>query len=66
MLLEMIFSELQILQQSSHANIIRVHEILQDNENYYIVTDFLVGGDYFQRLKKMKKIPEQKASFLIK
>jgi calcium/calmodulin-dependent protein kinase I len=42
--------ELQTLQNCSHPNIIRVIELLEDEEAYYIITELLEGGELFDNL----------------
>ena len=37
----------------------RVIEIIEDDINYYIVTEYLEGGELFDRLIKKKKFDEK-------
>ena len=43
-----------------------VKEILEDNENYYIVCELLEGGELFDRLVLLKRFSENDALFIIK
>ena len=43
-------SELSILKKCSHPQIMRVVEMLEDHENFYIVSEILEGGELFDRL----------------
>jgi len=60
-------NELKVLQKCSHPHIIKVTELLEDEENYYIVSELLEGGELFERLVKMeKRYDETKAAFIVK
>lgn len=39
-----------------------VNEILQDENNYYIITEILEGGELFDRIIDVKKFSENKAA----
>lgn len=43
-----------------------VNEILEDNNNYYIVSELLEGGELFDRILEVSKFDEMKAAFIIK
>jgi calcium-dependent protein kinase len=58
-------SELQMLQKLSHPNIMNVLELLESNENYYIVTELLEGGELFERLLEVKNYNEAKAAHIM-
>ena len=59
-------SELTVLKKCSHPNIMNVNEILEDNNNYYIVSELLEGGELFDRILEVSKFDEMKAAFIIK
>jgi serine/threonine protein kinase len=42
--------ELDVLQKVNHVHIMRVIQILEDDQNYYVVTEFLRGGELFDRI----------------
>ena len=42
-----------------------IYELLEDDENYYVVSEFIRGGELFDRIVKMKRFDEDKASYLI-
>jgi len=46
----LLHQELYILSTINHPNIMHVTEILEDRENYYIVTEILEGGELFDRI----------------
>ena len=42
-----------VLSQVTHPNIIRIYELLEDNINYYIVSELMPGGDLHSHLRKI-------------
>jgi serine/threonine protein kinase len=42
--------ELKTLKDIDHPNIMRVHELLQDTNDIYIVTEFIKGGELLGRI----------------
>jgi len=64
--LELVRAEIEILKVCQHPNIIRIYDIFENMDSYYIFMEFCDGGDLFTRLEKTKfKIPEKKAAFYI-
>lgn len=43
-----------------------VYEILEDENNYYISSELLEGGELFDRIIDVKSFSEYKASYIIK
>ena len=66
MLPVLMMNELQVLQKSSHPHIMNVNELLEDDDNYYIVTELLEGGELFDRLLEVKNFNEPKAAYIVK
>ena len=66
MLPDLMVSELAVLKTCSHPNIMNVTEILEDNENFYIVTELLEGGELFDRIIDQKNFSERKTAKVIK
>ena len=62
----LMINELTILQKSSHPNIMIAKELLEDNDNFYIVTELLEGGELWEKLMTIKHYCESKAGFIIK
>jgi calcium-dependent protein kinase len=44
----------------------KVNEILEDDECYYIVSELLEGGELFDRIIVEKKFSEKRASYILK
>lgn len=66
MLPKLMMSELTILRKCSHPNIMNVNEILEDNDNFYIVTELLEGGELFDRLIEAKSFSEPQTAAILK
>ena len=41
-------SELQILEDTSHPNIMKIYELLQDEKFYFIVSEFIRYGELYE------------------
>lgn len=39
------FSEVNVLRKFDHPNILKLFEIYEDSKNYYLVTEYLEGGE---------------------
>mmetsp|Transcript_22740 Transcript_22740/g.35016 ORF Transcript_22740/g.35016 Transcript_22740/m.35016 type:complete len:169 (-) Transcript_22740:894-1400(-) len=57
--------ELKVLQQSDHPNIIKVFELAEDRKNFFIVTEYLKGGELYNRILKEKQFSERKAAQIL-
>ena len=62
---QLLENELAILGSKSHPNIIRVVDLIEDNDNYYVVSELVKGGELFDRLTKMNNFTEQVAADII-
>jgi calcium-dependent protein kinase len=58
-------NELSILETIDHPNIIRFLETYEDENNYYLVMEYLGGGDIFQRIDRKKEINEQIIAYIL-
>jgi calcium-dependent protein kinase len=60
------FTEIDIMRQLDHPNIVRLFEIFQDDKRFYLVTDLCTGGELFDEITKRSTFNEQDAANLIK
>ncbi|KRX08642.1 Protein kinase-like domain [Pseudocohnilembus persalinus] len=60
------FSEVSILRECDHPNIIKLYELYQDDEYYYLLTEYCQGGELFDKIKAMNSFDERKAADYIK
>ena len=51
---ELLENELSVLSNNSHPNIIRIVDLLEDNSNYYVVSELVRGGELFVRLSQTR------------
>jgi len=59
-------NELQILEETTHPNIPKVWELFEDDNNYYVITELISGGDMLAKMEKEGFISEVKAAKIIK
>jgi serine/threonine protein kinase len=57
--------EVAIHRRLRHPNIVRFEEIFQDNQRFYIVLEYLRGGDLFDEIVKRTTFAECDASFIM-
>ena len=61
--------ETEILREISHANIIRIFDMFEDETSYYMVTELCLGGDLFSKIEEMsdkqKSFSEKQCAFII-
>jgi len=55
---QMLLSELNVLQRVEHENIMRVLEMIEDDEKFYIVSELVQGGDLHDRIQGKGKFNE--------
>jgi calcium-dependent protein kinase len=57
---------MNILKNLDHPNIVKLYDLYQDTTSYYLVTEYLSGGELFDRIKKMSYFSERKAADYIR
>lgn len=60
---DMLMTEISIMNQINHPNVLHLHKVLTSKNNYYMLMDFCDQGDLFNliRSKPGKKLPEAEA-----
>ena len=61
--LERIIREMEILSEMSHPNIIKVYQIFENSQNYYIIMEYCEGGELFNYIVEKQRLDEEEASF---
>ena len=56
------FKENEIITRFNHINIIKVFELIENSENYYIVMELCEKGELFDYIVSKKKLSEEEAS----
>ena len=55
---ELLQNELTLLAKNSHPNLIRIIDLMEDDENYYVVSELVRGGELFQRLVSVRNFTD--------
>jgi len=63
---ERLTNEVNILKSLDHPNIMKIYEFYQDEEKFYIVSEFLSGGELFQKISSSGNFGEKKAAKTIR
>lgn len=63
---ELMRNELTVLESVNHPNIMRVFELMEDEDNFYIISEFISGGNLFDKMKEVGTFTEQQTSIVIK
>ena len=61
--LERIEKEIKYLKMLNHPNIVKIYEIIEDENNYYISMEYVPGGELFNYIVKNKRLTESESSF---
>lgn len=59
-------SELDVLMKISHPNVLKCHEIFNDDKQCFIITEICNGGDLDMYVKREGFLTEEKAAGFIK
>ena len=58
--------EIEILAKLEHPNIIKIIEYFTDDINYYVITEFVSGGELYETITKFRQFNESKAAYIMK
>ena len=58
--------EIEILCKLEHPNIIKMYEYFQDDKNYYLITEYISGGDLYEFIANDFTFTESKAKRIMK
>ena len=61
--LERIEKEIKYMKMLNHPNIVKIYEIIEDENNYYISMEYVPGGELFNYIVKNKRLTENESSF---
>ena len=60
--MDMLKSEVQLMQQVDHPNIVRYYETYNDKKYIYLVMELCTGGDLFKCIDEGKALTDREAS----
>ena len=61
--LERIKKEIKYLKMLNHPNIVKIYEIIENENNFYISMEYVPGGELFNYIVKNKRLTENESSF---
>ena len=59
-------NEIEILRRISHPNIVNIYEIFEDSKKYYIMFEFISGGELFDSITNIGYFDESQACYVFK
>ena len=62
---ERVEEEIKCLKEINHINIVQFYEIIEDLKNYYLILEYISGGELFSYIIKNEKLDEQTSSFFL-
>jgi serine/threonine protein kinase len=57
-LLDLLASELDVLSKTDHPNITAIRELIEDENNFYIVSELVNGGELYGKIIEKKRFSE--------
>jgi calcium-dependent protein kinase len=57
--------EIEILIATDHPNIIKIYEYYFDDLNFYLITEFVSGGELYDTITSWKTFDEEKAAYIM-
>src|SRR5688500_11489206 len=62
---QMLITELNVLKQVNHPNVVTLHDLFETRKAVYIITDLASGGELFNQLLQKGSYTEKDASNLV-
>ena len=64
--MDKILYEINLMRKLNHPNITKILETFEDEQFYFIIMEYINGGNLFSYVKKRRKLSEKIAKFLFK
>eukprot|EP00826_Nyctotherus_ovalis_P052798 TRINITY_DN6763_c0_g1_i6.p1 TRINITY_DN6763_c0_g1~~TRINITY_DN6763_c0_g1_i6.p1 ORF type:complete len:573 (+),score=137.58 TRINITY_DN6763_c0_g1_i6:94-1719(+) len=61
-----LLSEIKVLKEMDHPNIMKIYEFASDKNSYYIVQEYISGGELFDEIVKRRYFNEQDAAYVVR
>ena len=58
-------NEIKVLIDCEHPNIIKIYEYFSDDTNYYLITEYIAGGELYETIISWKNFNEDKACYIM-
>ena len=58
--------EIEILKWMNHKNVIRVYDLLEGEDQFFIIMELASKGDLLSLLQERRKLPEEEAKVMFK
>ena len=59
-------NELKVLEETSHPNVMRIYELLNDEKFYFVVSELIRHGELYDFVVKRGGITEKDVKIIIK
>ncbi|CAD8146358.1 unnamed protein product [Paramecium octaurelia] len=60
------FAEVNILRKLDHPNIVKLFELFEDTQNYYLITELIQGGELIKKIQAQNTFSEAEAAFYMR
>jgi calcium-dependent protein kinase len=60
--IKMIKNEIAVMKLVDHPNIVKLFEFFEDDDYFYIITEYCSGGQLFEMIRQKKKFTENEAA----
>ncbi|KAE8882913.1 hypothetical protein PF005_g4296 [Phytophthora fragariae] len=64
--LQALVAEVKILREMQHPHIVKLYDVFQEDTYFFLVTEFMPGGELFERIVKKNFYSEREARDLVK
>ncbi|CAI5731423.1 unnamed protein product [Hyaloperonospora brassicae] len=64
--LQALVAEVKILREMQHPHIVKLYDVFQEEKYFFLVTEFMPGGELFERIVKKNFYSEREARDLVK
>jgi len=59
--MDRIIREIKILREIKHKNIVKLYEIVENNEKIYLIMEYASGGELFDHIVSKERLSERVA-----
>ena len=63
--MDLLRNEMCVLQNLDHPKVVKTYDLIEDDDNYYIVTEIIKGGPVSKRIKQLGPLKEKSALIIV-